>query len=209
LELAHRRYGDIVRIDPNELSIIGADVWKDTHSRSTASGSSRRLLPKHWDKYVHSPNSVYNLLDAPDAEHARMRKLFNPAFSERALRKQQPLFQGYADRLIAKLRAQAGAKVNLVHMFNFTAFDIMSELAFGQSLKMLEQNEYCPWVQVIFDFLKIDARMNAVSKFLPPVQILVRTLLGRYIRGKKAEHFSFCEERVSHRLNVGSEKADI
>jgi hypothetical protein len=74
LELAHRRYGDIVRIDPNELSIIGADVWKDTHSRSTASGSSRRLLPKHWDKYVHSPNSVYNLLDAPDAEHARMRK---------------------------------------------------------------------------------------------------------------------------------------
>jgi cytochrome P450 len=73
-----------------------------------------------------------------------MQKLFNPAFSKRALRKQQPLFQGYTDRLIAKLRAQAGAKVNLVHIFNFTAFDIMSELAFRQSLKILEQNEYCP-----------------------------------------------------------------
>jgi hypothetical protein len=48
-------------------------------------------------------------------------------------------------------------------MFNFTAFDVMSELAFGQLLNMLEQNEYCPWVRVIFDFIKIDARMNAVG----------------------------------------------
>ncbi|KAH5750144.1 hypothetical protein HBI16_256510 [Parastagonospora nodorum] len=205
---AHR-YGHIVRIDPDELSIIGADVWKDTHGRATASGSSRGPLPKHWDKYVHSPNGVHNLFDAPDAQHARMRKLFNPAFSERALRKQQPLFQDYADRLMNKLRAQTEEKVDLVRMFNFTAFDIMSELAFGQSLNMLEQNEYCSWVRVIFDFLKIDARMNAVGQLLPPVQILVSSLFGRYIGGKKAEHFRFCEERVSHRLSVGSEKADI
>jgi hypothetical protein len=94
-------------------------------------------------------------------------------------------------------------------MFNFTAFDVMSELAFGQLLNMLEQNENCPWVRVIFDFIKIDARMNAVGQLLPPVQILLRSLFGRYIGEKKAEHFCFCEERVSYRLSAGSGKADI
>jgi cytochrome P450 len=41
------------------------------------------------------------------------------------------------------------------------------------------------------------------------VQILIRSLFGRYIGEKKAEHFRFCEERVSHRLSAGSGKADI
>jgi hypothetical protein len=62
---------------------------------------------------------------------------------------------------------------------------------------------------VIFDFIKIDARMNAVSQLLLPVQILIRSLFGRYFGEKKAEHFCFCEKRVSYCLSVGSGKADI
>jgi cytochrome P450 len=209
LELVHRQYGDIVRIDPDELSIIGADVWKDTHGRFSRSGNTKGPLPKHWNKSVHSPNGVYNLFDVPEAEHARMRKLFNPAFSERALRKQQPIFQGYADQLISKLRSHLDEEIDLVRMFNFTTFDIMSELAFGESLNMLQRNEYCPWVRVIFDFIKIDARMNALGHLVSPAQTLIRCLFGPYIERKKSEHFRFSEERVSRRLKVGSDKSDI
>jgi cytochrome P450 len=122
---------------------------------------------------------------------------------------QQPLFQDYADRMMSKLRAQTEEKVDLVRMFNFTAFDIMSELAFGQSLNMLEQDDYCPWVQVIFDFIKIEARMDAIGQLLPLGRTVVRSIFGPYIGEKKAEHFRFCEERVSRRLNIGSGKADI
>jgi cytochrome P450 len=209
LEKAHREYGDIVRINPDELSIIGADVWKDTHGRSTKFQDAKGPLPKHWEKNVHSPNGVYNLFDAPDAEHARMRKRFSPAFSERALQKQQALFQEVADRFITKLSAQMGEKIDLVRMLNFTTFDIMSELAFGDSLNMLERNEYCPWVRVMFDFIKIDARMKAMGQLMSPLQALARVLFGGYIEKKKSDHFRFSEERVSHRLKVGSEKADI
>jgi hypothetical protein len=80
LERVHREYGDAVRIAPDELSVIGADAWKDTHGYRAKPGVRRTPIPKHWDKYVHSPNEAYNLFDAPDVEHARMRKLFQPVF---------------------------------------------------------------------------------------------------------------------------------
>ncbi|KAH8622925.1 mRNA 3'-end-processing protein yth1 [Alternaria alternata] len=209
LERVHREYGDAVRIAPDELSVIGADAWKDTHGYRAKAGVGRTPIPKHWDKYVHSPNEAYNLFDAPDVEHARMRKLFQPAFSYSALPAHESLVEHHVDCLIRRLHESVGGSVDLVRLFNFTTFDIMSTLVFGDSLRMLEQDEYCPWVRAIFDFIKIDARMNALGQLLPPVRALAGCLFGRLIQKKKAEHFRFCEERVSHRLRAEPPQPDI
>ena len=209
LERVHRECGDAVRIAPDELSMIGVDAWKDTHGRSAKSEVARTPLPKHWDKYVHSPNGAHNLFDAPDVEHDRMRQLFQPAFSYRALRAHEALIQHNVDCLIRRLHESVGGNVDLVRLFNFTTFDIMSKLVFGKSLHMLEQDEYCPWVRAMFDFIKIDARMNALGQLVPGVRALAGCLFGRWIRKKKAEHFRFCEERVSHRPAAGPQQPDI
>jgi cytochrome P450 len=110
---------------------------------------------------------------------------------------------------MAKLRAQMDEEIDLVRMFNFTTFAIMSELAFGASLNMLAQDNYCPWVEVIFGFVKIDARMNAIGQLMPLVHTLLRCFFGRYIGRMKSDHFRFVEERIGDRLKAGSDKADI
>ena len=83
---------------------------------------------KAWRDYDTPINGAHDLLSARD-EHARQRKIFTPAFSDRALKQQEPLFLKYAHKLVRKLRESVqedpDKKLDLVGMYNFTTFDVM------------------------------------------------------------------------------------
>jgi cytochrome P450 len=80
-----------------------------------------------------------------------MRRLFSPAFSDRALKEQEPLFMKYVTLLADKLREgmeeDPNHKFDMVKMYNFTTFDIMGDLTFGEPLQMLSKAKYDPWVR--------------------------------------------------------------
>lgn len=75
-----------------------------------------------------------------------MRKIFTPAFSDRALKQQEPLFVKYTDQLVSRLKEDVAAdpekKCDMVRMYNFTTFDVMGDLTFGEPLHMLDNAEY-------------------------------------------------------------------
>lgn len=58
-----------------------------------------------------------------------MRKLLSHAFSESALREQEPILTGYFDLLVSRLKAQSQNpdtdKVDMTSWYNFTTFDII------------------------------------------------------------------------------------
>lgn len=75
-----------------------------------------------WNKTV---SGVVNILDADDAGHRRMRRLQNPAFSDKALRAQESVICGYASLLVHKLHglcSGGGAVVDMTAWYNFTTF---------------------------------------------------------------------------------------
>jgi cytochrome P450 len=90
-------------------------------------------------------NGEPNLIQARDVDHNRQRKIFTPAFSDRALKQQEPLFLKYTDQLVSKLKENIkqdpDAKLDMVRMYNFTTFDIMGDLTFGEPLHMLRNAE--------------------------------------------------------------------
>jgi hypothetical protein len=45
---------------------------------------------------------------------------------------------------ILKSGGPEGAQFDLLQMFNFTTFDIMGDLTFGESLHMLDNSDYGP-----------------------------------------------------------------
>jgi cytochrome P450 len=92
---------------------------------------------------------IIDVLD--DEKHREQRQLFNQGFSTRALKKQEPLLRKHVDRLVAAVRSRAdqSLETNMVDMFNFLAFDVMGDPAFGASLGLLERSEYNSWVRVI------------------------------------------------------------
>lgn len=69
------------------------------------------------------------MITAPDDHHSRQRKIFTPAFSDRALKQQELLFLKHVHKLLRKLRESVhedpDKKLDLVSMYNFTTFDVM------------------------------------------------------------------------------------
>lgn len=146
--------------------------------------------------------------------HAKVRRIFLPAFSERALKQQEPLFIKYVDKLVAVLRN--GVQENptqdfdMVRLYNYTTFDIMGDLTFGEPLNMLAESKYDPWVSVIFDSLKIGNRL-ALLKFYPLVRKVFHMLVGKKIQEFRQKHADYAAQRVTKRLEHGrtSEGVDL
>jgi cytochrome P450 len=132
-------------------------------------------------------NGNENLVTERDrVTHAKLRRAFNPGFSERSLREQEPIISKYADLFVWRLGVDSDEKqqVNLVDAFLFATFDITAELTFGESMGLLAQGRYPWWVKTIFDGLRVAAVNGLLIRFFYPFdKYIIGTLLLPF-RGK-------------------------
>jgi cytochrome P450 len=151
------------------------------------------------------------MLTTNTENHTRVRRLFSPAFSERALKQQEPLFRKYASLLIHKIAevGEEGKKpVEFTQLLNFTTFDVMAELCFGENLNLLAKNEYSPWVRSIFESLKM-LPVASMINYYPILNALFTRFEPKSVTQQRVTHCKHSEERVNRRLKAGSEKPDI
>ncbi|KAI1335368.1 cytochrome P450 [Xylariaceae sp. FL0016] len=196
-EELHRKYGEVVRLAPDELSYIQPQAWKDIFGRP-----GKKEMIKDQQFFGMKVKGAWNLVTAPHDDHARMRRLFTHAFSNTALKAQEPLLVKYVDQMVNKIGEvsnKSAGKVNIVDLFNFCTFDIMAELAFGEPLRMLETTDYIPWVRVIFDGLKFVV-FRAVLLDVPVLGPLLETLTASTLKQKSEEHLQFAADLVDRRL---------
>ncbi|PWY82364.1 benzoate 4-monooxygenase cytochrome P450 [Aspergillus eucalypticola CBS 122712] len=165
----HKRYGGVVRFTPNEVSFITTQAWKDIY------GHGHRQLPK----VSGSASNPKDIISANDSDHTRFRKAISHAFSAKGLQAQEPFIMEYVDKLINKLHSMAESEVavDMAKWYNLTTFDLIGDLAFGQSFGGLDSKEYHYWVSTIFEFIKAIAFarfkddypmvFNALKRFLP------------------------------------------
>lgn len=83
-----------------------------------------------------------------------------------------------------------------------TTFDIMGDLAFGESLHLLDNSQYNSWVATIFGSIKYGSRFGLMRHY-PLLARTVRALLPPSFEKKKYEHFQYSSDRVSKRLDSG------
>ncbi|KAI4213867.1 MAG: hypothetical protein LQ351_003562 [Letrouitia transgressa] len=200
----HATYGPVVRTAPNELSFISPTALLDIYSHRVGrpSFSKSPLVVRN------QPNGYPSILNANDADHSRFRRLLSHAFSENALRQQEPLLQSYVDLLISKLREQvtasttSAAKIDLVKWFNFVTFDISGDLSFGESFQSLEESRYHPWVSILLSLFKA-AFLMISTKFYPPIEKTMMYLIPQRIKQERINHFEFTKSKVHQRLQQG------
>ena len=78
-------------------------------------------------------------------KHTAMRKMLNPAFSQRGLLEQESIIGGIVDRFVRIIgeRAPPDSKgINMTKWFEMSSFDILGEMAFGESFHSLEAGEH-------------------------------------------------------------------
>ncbi|KAA8641482.1 uncharacterized protein ATNIH1004_001947 [Aspergillus tanneri] len=143
----HVKYGKVIRIAPDELSFVDGDAWKPIYGTRPGHGQK----PKDVRVFPPTANNVPSIIQSNDADHSRFRRLLSHAFSGNN-RGQEPIVRGYIDLLIQRLHENANDEnkpVDMVSWYNYTTFDVIGDLAFGEPFGCLEESRYHPWGDTI------------------------------------------------------------
>ncbi|PYI11212.1 cytochrome P450 [Aspergillus sclerotiicarbonarius CBS 121057] len=188
----HNKYGEAVRFGPDEVSFITPQAWKDIY------GHGHRQMPK----VRSSASNPKDIISANDVDHTRYRKAMAHAFSAKGLQAQEPFLVGYVDKLITRLHdiAESQLPVNMVKWYNLTTFDLIGDLAFGESFGGLDSSEYHHWVATIFDFIRALAFIRLKDHY-PLVFQAVATFLPKRLKEARQRQRDHSRITVQKRLH--------
>lgn len=147
-------------------------------------------------------------------DHRAHRRIYASAFSDKALRLQEPLILGYVNSLlrIVKNHATGNSPVtfDICKLLNCTTFDVMADLAFGEPLGLLDQSELTPWVKAIFANVQ-RLSISRLTREYKSLGFLIKMLTPKSVLEGAYTHYNHSYERVEKRLARGVDigKPDI
>ncbi|KAF5335214.1 hypothetical protein D9757_011663 [Collybiopsis confluens] len=130
---AHQRFGVMVRITPTHVSIAASDAIPVIY----AQGPNAPAKSSFYDAFVcNGKPSLFSTRDRRD--HSRKRRVVSHAFSSIALREFVPMIQSSINEFLESMdkTCERGEFFDALPWFNYLAFDILSDLAFGKRIGM-------------------------------------------------------------------------
>ncbi|KAF9694889.1 hypothetical protein EKO04_006712 [Ascochyta lentis] len=215
IQQLHAQYGDVVRVTPTEVSFIsGETAWPEIYGFRTGKFKDTGAYLKDNAWFPKPVNGVWSIINSNEADHSRLRRNLSHAFSDKALRSQESLITSYVDLLIHKLseHAEKGASVDIMRWYNYTTFDIIADLSFGEPLYCLRDSEYHKWVTMVFNSIKaiptiairnkylIFQVVDTVRSFFTDTQAVVRA---------RRDFFNMASARVTTRLEKTTQRPDF
>ncbi|ORY62226.1 cytochrome P450 ClCP1 [Pseudomassariella vexata] len=199
----HNRYGEVVRIAPNELAFANASAWNDIQGHRTKGGQAE--MEKDMKFYRAVDDMESDIVNADRAEHSLLRRSLAHGFSDKSLRDQEPLITSYIDLLLQRLRenCDAGKKaLNMAAWYNFATFDIIGDLAFGESFGCLENSAYHPWVGIIFKMARAGTILQVLNHF-PRTKRYLLKLVPKSMAEQQEKHDALTRAKLERRMASG------
>jgi cytochrome P450 len=144
-----------------------------------------------------------HILSAPKADHSRYRRLLAGAFSERGLRDQEGLINRHVNLLITRLNPVAAAHetVDFTQWYNMVVFDVIGDLAWGESFHSLRNGKLHEWIPAIASTVKFAMQSSPLLEY--GLGFLIPLLISRTVREQRAANYRFSEAKVAQRLALG------
>lgn len=200
----HDQYGPIVRVAPTQLSYITAEAWKDIYGFQAGQAQNPKDRTMAMAPHKGLPDHI---IRANDADHSRYRRLMSHAFSAKALEEQQPLITAYVDLLIERLKENANKAQNMTAWYNWTTFDIIGDLTFGESFHGLRDQCWHPFVATLNEGLEVGGAINAVAYY--GLEFALQYLIPKSMLDKFDRLLVYTREKVESRLQRGTERPDF
>ncbi|KAH7923089.1 cytochrome P450 [Leucogyrophana mollusca] len=242
----HKRYGTFVRIAPNHVSVADPDALQIVYAHGNGS-----LKSDFYDAFVSIHRGLFNTRNR--ADHARKRKIVSHVFSQKNVLEFEPNVRLYVGQLLdqwdrlcdAAAKGLSGTEgeggwvgrngllwLDCLPWYNYLAFDIIGDLAFGSPFGMIlnakdsapvavshkdAMNAYgsetdlavvnIPAVQILNDRGEFSASMGV----LPPSWRPYVRLLPWYRKGGKAVKnlAGMAVAAVAKRLNTPTDRIDL
>ncbi|KAL1980637.1 hypothetical protein VTN96DRAFT_3888 [Rasamsonia emersonii] len=203
----HQKYGDIVRIAPDELAISHPDAWKDIMGNRKSGEEMGKAM------YFYRPieDDPTHIVNEEREEHSRLRRQLSHGFSEKSMRDQEPLIAQYIDLLIQRLHENCagGAKpLNLTAWYNYTTFDIIGDLAFGEPFGCLKNSEYHSWIRMIFDSGRLGTILQSLA-FYPRLKRFLLKMAPKSAKEHREQHMRLTKAKLLRRIEGDKERPDL
>ncbi|OAQ70277.1 cytochrome P450 [Pochonia chlamydosporia 170] len=133
----HKRYGPYVRVGPKEVAVADLDALKTIYSTK----ETFLKTPFYRHLTAQPVASVFSTTDVDD--HRRIRRLMAAQMSESSLKWLIPTVTSRVELAIQRMKEELQTR-DLVDVFKWGLFmstDVIGELAFGESFRMLENGE--------------------------------------------------------------------
>ncbi|CAG8109311.1 unnamed protein product [Penicillium salamii] len=202
----HQKYGNVVRIAPDELSFTDGDAWKPIYGTRIGHGQKSKD-----DRFYVPRAGAADIILSNDADHSRFRRLLSHAFSDSSLRGQESIISSYVDLLIKRLHENVNTGNNVLNMvawYNFTTFDIIGDLAFGESFDCLKSSSYHQWISILFSSLKTGLYTN-VARRLPWSNYLLALIIPKSVVSQRNTHLELTTQKVKNRMEKSNERPDF
>ncbi|KAL8946003.1 MAG: hypothetical protein Q9222_007538 [Ikaeria aurantiellina] len=164
---AHKKYGSLVRIQPDHVSIADPSAIPIIYSHTGGWTKSN-----YYDAFVSIQRGLFNTRDR--AEHTRKRKAVSHTFSAKSISQFEQYIASNLKELVKQWNqlsdeaTQAGqdfAEIDCLHWLNYTAFDIIGDLAFGAPFGMLAKGQ---------DIAEVRLSPNSPPTYAPAIEVLNR-----------------------------------
>ena len=125
---AHQKYGDVVRVAPNELSFRSPEAFQEIYP--AGSMGKKPFLKSDFYQAHERPHNLLSMRNPHD--HAERKKMYSRPFSATALRSQTGIITPYVDLFIRQLeRFGSDDYVGIQDFYIWLIFDIIGDLTFG------------------------------------------------------------------------------
>lgn len=173
----HRKYGPVVRIAPNEVSLASPEA-----ARTLLSAGKRFYKTKFY--YVFPPPENPDIFtEIREDVHAQKKKVANVPYSMAAMQQLSPFIDDTIEFFMGKMTAMAENRgddpptssgkpvVNLGNWLHWFAFDVLGEMAFSRSFGFLEQGRDVDGAIKTIDQMQ---KYNGVTGQIPELDMLGR-----------------------------------
>lgn len=127
------------------------------------------------------------------------------------MREQQPIIIDYVNLLIRQLHQRCGGgqkRLDAVAWYNYTTFDVIGDLAFGEPFGSLQSGEYHPWIAMIFQSIKLGTLFQSAG-FFPWIKSALMKSIPKSRMRTREEHLKLTNEKLLKRMDLGSERNDL
>jgi tryprostatin B 6-hydroxylase len=195
LQEMHENFGRYVRVGPNTLSITDPEIMQP------AFGAGSKCIKADWYD-VSTPRTSMHTSRSKQV-HDRRRRVWAPAFSDKALREYESVVSGFNKQLLEKFGKLEGQAVNVSTWFNLYSFDIMGRLAFGKEYGMVEAGERHWALDLLVEGMELTG--FRIPVWLSRVMMAIPGLTAGYWKFIK-----FCQDELKWRVeNEKSSGKDI
>ncbi|VUC23387.1 unnamed protein product [Clonostachys rosea] len=176
----HRKYGKIVRLGPNLLSIADPAEINQIYGIGTKFIKSRFYeLSSAYDDEGLVPDT-FVLTDK--AMHTRMKRNASNAYSTNGLIQMESWIDPVTDRLLLKLHKLAGQSVDISAVLKDFAMDSVFAVTFGRDFNYVEEGDVLKMygiLETVSDYMAIFGQVPWIHKFL-----LARPFVAKFMFGE-------------------------